>query len=89
MVIDKPIETQDSYRGDAGIDKPKMITPRSFRFASTKDERLREALERNAIFESSPTRRTLTMETSEKLMNLRPRMEHMEISRDFRFKATS
>ena len=44
---------------------------------------------RNSILESSPNPKTLTNETSEKVMNLRPREEQKELSRTFRFKATS
>ena len=32
-------------------------------------------MERNKILESSPNRRTLTSETTEQIMNLRPREE--------------
>ena len=45
-------------------------------------------MERNKILESSPNRRTLTSETTEQIMNLRPREEYKEISRNFRFKPT-
>ena len=45
-------------------------------------------MERNKILESSPNRATLTMESVEQIMSLRPREEHKEISRSFRFKPT-
>ena len=83
----KPKMHVDSYRGDAGRDKMRFTTPRNFRFTNTTDERIQEALVRNSIMESSPNRPCLTMETSEEIMNLRPREEHKELSRaHFRFK---
>ena len=81
--------TVDSYKGDAAKDKYKFIAPRGFRFTASKDERVADAVERNQIYESSPNRRTLTCETSEKIMNLRPRDERKEIVGNFRFKPTS
>ena len=44
---------------------------------------------RNSIYESSPNRKTVTMETTEAVMNLRPRFEDQEISGTFRFKPTT
>ena len=44
---------------------------------------------RNSILESSPNPKTLTNETAEMVMKLRPRNEQKELSRTFRFKATS
>lgn len=78
----------DDYRGDAGKEESKNISPRGFRFTSGKDERIKDALKRHEILESSPTRRALTKETVETTMNLRPRQEDKELSRTFRFKPT-
>jgi len=69
--------------------KNKFMDDKGFRFTSTKVERLQEAMMRNSILESSPCRKTITNETSEMAMNLRPREEKKELSRSFRFKATS
>lgn len=48
-----------------------------------------EAVTHNAIYECSPTRKSLNNETSEMVMNLRPRVETKELSRHFRFKPTN
>ena len=89
MVVEKPKIISDSYKGDSGKDKAKFYTPKQFRFTSTQKERVRDALEQNAILESSPTRRTLRNKTSEEMMNLRPREEHKELCGLFRFKPTT
>ena len=77
MMVDEPKVFEDHYKGDTGKHKTRFCSPRGrgFRFISTKDEKLQEALVRNSIYESSPNRKTVTMETSEMIMNLRPRFE--------------
>ena len=88
MVVEKPRVQEDSYRGDAGKEKPKNISPRGFRFTDTSQERVLEALKKNAILESSPLRRTITCETDERIMDLRPEFPQKHLSRGFRFKPT-
>ena len=86
MIIEKPNVQVDNYAGDTGKEKSRFISPRGFRFTSTTtNEKVKDAISRNAILESSPNRRSLTMETSERIMNLRPREERKELSRAFRF----
>ena len=55
-----------------------------FRFASTKAERVKDAMKKNANLESSPTR-IHEGTTYEKIMNLRPRDKSSEIDGDFRY----
>ena len=40
MMVDKPVVKADSYRGDRGRDTVQFLTPRGFRFISTKKEKL-------------------------------------------------
>ena len=63
MTVEKPKVQADSYRGDAGREKMSFTTGRNFRFMSTVEERVNEAVVRNAIMDGSPNRKTLTMET--------------------------
>ena len=87
MLVEKPEKFEDSYKGgDAGVDKRRFLTPRGFRFTDNKEERVKDALQRNSILESSPNRKTLTNQTPEQIMHLRPREEHKELSHTFRFK---
>ena len=88
MITEKPKVVADEYKGDAGKEGRSNMSPRGFRFTSTKNERLQEAIKRHGIFESSPTRAAITRETVEMTMNLRPRQEDKELSRTFRFKPT-
>ena len=65
MTVEKPKIQVDSYRGDTAREKMRFLTPQNFRFMSTVNERVKEAVARNAIMESSPNRRTLMMITDE------------------------
>ena len=61
MLVEKPEKFEDSYKGgDTGVDKPRFLPPRGFRFTDNKEERVKDALQRNSILESSPNRKTLT-----------------------------
>ena len=74
MLVEKPEKFEDSYKGgDLSLDNRRHTTPRGFRFTGNKDERVKDALQRNSILESSPNPKTLTNHTAEKVMNLRPR----------------
>ena len=88
MMVDESRVFDDHYKGDTGKNNKRFLSPnnRGFRFISTKDEKLQEALQRNSIYESSPNRKTVTNETPETIMNLRPRFEDQELSGTFRFK---
>ena len=87
MLVEKPKEFVDSYKGgELSFDNRRYTTPRGFRFTDTKDERVKDALQRNSILESSPNPKTLTNHTAEKVMNLRPRQENKELAHTFRFK---
>jgi len=83
-----PTVQEDSYHGDSLAATSKHLDSKCFRYKHTKVEHLQDAIEKNAILESSPNRHILKMETLEQALNLRPRQEDRELSRHFRFKAT-
>ena len=73
MLVEKPEKFVDNYKGGNIITDNRRYTPRGFRFTDDKEERVNRALQRNSILESSPCRKTLTNETAEQVMKLRPR----------------
>jgi hypothetical protein len=65
-----------------------LRTNEGFRYMSNQLERVHDALERNSIYESSPSK-IHEGQTYEKIMNLRPRDRSKELDREFRYQANS
>ena len=79
-MLDKPIIENDHYDAFKSIShgKNRYLAHHSFRFSPSKQERIKDAQEKNSMLDSAPTK-LHTGKTKEQLMNLRQRIKEKEI----------
>ncbi len=79
-MLDRPIIENDHYDAYKSIthSKNRYLAHHTFRFSPSKQERIRDAQDKNSLLDSSPTK-LHTGKTTEQLMNLRPRIKEKEI----------
>lgn len=79
-MLDKPIIENDYYDAYKSIthSKNRYLAHHSFRFSPSKEERIKDALSKYSVLDSTPTQ-LHTGKTKEQLMNLRPRLKEKEI----------
>jgi hypothetical protein len=82
-MIEAPIIENDYYDAYKSIthSKNRYLAHHSFRFSPSKQERIKDAMEKHSVLDTSPNK-LHTGKTKEQLMDLRPRMRDKEIGHE-------